>query len=218
MAKDAGKPFMVLTKTRHGDRDVEVSVPDVERWREKTPVLVDDIISTGRTMAETLDHLARRQDEAGHLHRRSCRVRAAAPMTTCRRAGAGRIVTTNTIAHASNGIDVSALLAEGVRSVWDRSERPDETCRDRRPIPIRDSFTLSVARTYCEAAQAKGHEPLLRDLYAMDFDPRLKASEIAGHAGLRAGATMWRPNAQRWRMWMCSSSSIRSGSMRRRRS
>lgn len=46
--------------------------------------------------------------------------------------------------------------------------------------PNPESFTLSVARTYCEAVTAKGHEPLLRDLYAMDFDPRLKADEIAG--------------------------------------
>lgn len=31
-----------------------VSVPDVERWRDHTPVLVDDIVSTGRTMARPL--------------------------------------------------------------------------------------------------------------------------------------------------------------------
>jgi NAD(P)H dehydrogenase (quinone) len=46
--------------------------------------------------------------------------------------------------------------------------------------PDPESFTMSVARSYCEAVQAQGHEPLLRDLYGMDFDPRLKASEIAG--------------------------------------
>ena len=49
--------------------------------------------------------------------------------------------------------------------------------------PDPDSFTLSVAQAYCEAVTAKGHEALLRDLYAMDFDPRLKASEIPGHRG-----------------------------------
>ena len=49
--------------------------------------------------------------------------------------------------------------------------------------PDPKSFTLSVAHAYCEAVKAKGHEVLLRDLYAMDFDPRLKASEIPGHTG-----------------------------------
>ena len=49
--------------------------------------------------------------------------------------------------------------------------------------PNPDSLTLSVARTYCEAVTAKGHEALLRDLYDMDFDPRLKASEIPSPKG-----------------------------------
>ncbi len=84
--------------------------------------------------------------------------------------------------------------------------------------PNPDSFTLAVARTYCEAVTAKGHEPLLRDLYAMDFDPRLKASEIPRPHGLRAGRRCRRPNARCSRMRRSSPSSIRSGSMRRRRS
>ena len=53
--------------------------------------------------------------------------------------------------------------------------------------PDPDSFTLSIARTYCEAATAKGHTASLRDLYAMDFDPLLKASEIAGRKGFAPG-------------------------------
>lgn len=49
--------------------------------------------------------------------------------------------------------------------------------------PDPESFTLSVARTYCEAATAKGHTASLRDLYTMGFDPLLKTSEIAGRKG-----------------------------------
>jgi ribose-phosphate pyrophosphokinase len=52
-----GAPHVVLTKTRRSDRDVSVSVPDVERWRGHTPVLVDDIISTARTMIETVQRV-----------------------------------------------------------------------------------------------------------------------------------------------------------------
>ena len=44
--------------------------------------------------------------------------------------------------------------------------------------PNPESFNLGVARTYCQAARERGHEPLLRDLYRMDFDPRLQAGEI----------------------------------------
>lgn len=43
--------------------------------------------------------------------------------------------------------------------------------------PDPESFTLSVARTYCAAVEARGQTAVLRDLYRMNFDPVLKASE-----------------------------------------
>lgn len=36
---------------------------------------------------------------------------------------------------------------------------------------------MSVARAYCAAVEARGHEAILRDLYRMDFDPVLKSLE-----------------------------------------
>ncbi|MCB1377183.1 MAG: ribose-phosphate diphosphokinase, partial [Alphaproteobacteria bacterium] len=59
IAQRANLPHQVLNKIRHGDRDVEVSLPDVESARGRTPVIVDDIVSSGRTMIETLGHLKR---------------------------------------------------------------------------------------------------------------------------------------------------------------
>ncbi len=49
--------------------------------------------------------------------------------------------------------------------------------------PDPGSFTLSVARLYCETVTARGQEAALHDLYAMAFDPLLRADEIPGHAG-----------------------------------
>jgi len=49
--------------------------------------------------------------------------------------------------------------------------------------PNPKSFNATIANAYVEAAVAHGHEARLRDLYAMDFDPRLKASEIPGPKG-----------------------------------
>jgi NAD(P)H dehydrogenase (quinone) len=45
------------------------------------------------------------------------------------------------------------------------------------------SFNAAVAKTYVAALRGLGHEAELRDLYAMDFDPRLKAAEIPWDAG-----------------------------------
>jgi len=121
VARDAEAPFTVLSKVRHGDRDVEISVPDLDRWRDRTPVMVDDIISTGRTLMRAVSHL------------REC----GTPPVTCvavhgifaggafedlQAAGAATIVTCNTIPHPSNGIDVCGLLAGGVRQCLDQRE------------------------------------------------------------------------------------------------
>jgi NAD(P)H dehydrogenase (quinone) len=50
------------------------------------------------------------------------------------------------------------------------------------------SLTRSAGEAYAEAARALGHEVLVRDLYALDFDPRLKLSELPGPAGATPAA------------------------------
>ena len=42
------------------------------------------------------------------------------------------------------------------------------------------SFNQTVARTYEAALVAAGHRVVMRDLYALGFDPRLQADEIPG--------------------------------------
>ncbi len=116
VASASGAPYVVLQKIRRGDHEVEVSVPDVGRWHAHTPVLVDDIISTARTMIETVGHLRR----AG-LPPPICigvhAIFAGDAYEALLAAGAARVVTCNTIAHASNAIDLSDLLAAGVRTM-----------------------------------------------------------------------------------------------------
>ena len=88
----------------------------MERWLTHTPVLIDDIISTGRTMIETIAHLQR----AG-LPAPVCvgvhAVMAGTAYTDLITAGAAVVATCNTIAHASNAIDVTPLLADAVRAL-----------------------------------------------------------------------------------------------------
>lgn len=114
VAEMAGAPYIVLSKKRRGDRDVEISVPPLEPWREHTPVLVDDIVSTARTMIETIGHLNR----AGYAKPVCIGVHAVFAgnaYENLKEAGAADIVTCNTIAHPSNRIDLTDVLAEGVR-------------------------------------------------------------------------------------------------------
>jgi ribose-phosphate pyrophosphokinase len=60
-SQNANAPYVILTKVRYSDRDVEVSIPHVAKYKDFVPVLVDDIISTGRTMIETIGHLNRNE-------------------------------------------------------------------------------------------------------------------------------------------------------------
>jgi len=113
VARDAGVPYIVLEKIRHGDRDVVITVPDVERWRDHTPVLVDDIVSTARTMIETIGHLVSeemRPPVCIAVHG----IFAGSAYADLVSAGASRIVTSNTVVHKSNAIDVTGMLAARV--------------------------------------------------------------------------------------------------------
>ena len=116
VARDAEAPWLVLEKVRRGDRDVTVSVPDPEAVRGRTPVLVDDIISTARTMIAAVRHLT---DEgmAAPVCVGVHAVFAARAYADLMSAGAARVVTTNTISHASNRIDVMPRIADALSRV-----------------------------------------------------------------------------------------------------
>ncbi len=114
MAGKVQAPFIVLRKIRHSDRDVEISVPDVEKYKNHTPVLVDDIISTARTMIETVKHL----NKAGLKKTVCIGIHAAFADNSYQdllNSGVEKIVTCNTITHPSNAIDVSGILALAVK-------------------------------------------------------------------------------------------------------
>ena len=116
VAKNAGAPFTVLNKIRHSDTDVDVSIPNLQDYKNKTPVLVDDIISTAHTMIETVLHLKEKGMKppicigihaifAGNAYQE---------LLDC---GVSKIVTCNTIPHPSNLIDLSDILAKNLEEL-----------------------------------------------------------------------------------------------------
>ncbi|MDE3156365.1 MAG: ribose-phosphate pyrophosphokinase [Acidobacteriota bacterium] len=116
IASRAGAPYVILSKVRHDDGTVEVTAPDLHDHHQQTPVVVDDIVSSARTMLATVKALT------------GARMRPAVCMAVhalfsaqaeeqLRHAGAGRLVSTNTVPHASNAIDVAPLLVEAVNEL-----------------------------------------------------------------------------------------------------
>lgn len=116
VAAACGAPQAVMSKTRLGDRRVEIKAPSLSQWKDRTPVLLDDIISSARTMALA----ARKIREAG-LEVPVCvgvhGIFSPDALGALRDAGAARIVTTNTVAHETNAIDVSPLVARAIESI-----------------------------------------------------------------------------------------------------
>ena len=54
--------------------------------------------------------------------------------------------------------------------------------------PHARSFTMAVADALQASLKTRGHEVVLRDLYRMDFDPRLGAGEVPGPEGFEPAA------------------------------
>ncbi len=108
-------PFLVLEKVRTGDRKVSVSIPDPKVISGRTPVIVDDIASSGRTMARTVEALL-----ASGADKPVCIVVHAIfsgdAQEVILRPGAAKIVSTNTIAHETNTIDVTPMVAKVIQA------------------------------------------------------------------------------------------------------
>lgn len=115
VAKDADAPHSVLEKTRHGDRAVEIRLRGLDQWKGRTPVLVDDIISSGRTMLEAI-RLLIAQGWAAPICIAVHGLFADQADVLLARAGA-RVVTSNSVPHPTNGIDATALLADAINQI-----------------------------------------------------------------------------------------------------
>ncbi len=113
VADHCGAPFMILEKTRRGDRDVSISKPQ-QALNGHTPVLIDDIVSTGKTMIEATRQLR----AAGSIAPMCVAIHAVfadALLDELSAAGAAGIVTCDTIGHTSNRIAVCDATAHATR-------------------------------------------------------------------------------------------------------
>lgn len=127
IAARSGMPWQVLAKERHGDYDVRVSLPDPAAVAGRTPVLVDDIVSSGHTILETLAHL-RQLSLPPPLLVAIHPVFAGDAYDRLQGAGLARIVSTDTIPHPSNaialGADLAAAASTLMRASADSPEDP----------------------------------------------------------------------------------------------
>ena len=108
IAQASNRPYQILLKERSGDYDVSVTEPELAQYRGYRPVLVDDIISSGRTMLATIEHL-----ESAEMGRPLIigvhGIFAKDAYTLLR--DIADIHTCNSITHATNSLDLTPILA-----------------------------------------------------------------------------------------------------------
>ncbi len=114
IAKECGAPFIVLEKIRLGDRDVKVSLPRIEQYPQHTPVLVDDIISTARTMIEAAKNL-QQQNAIAPICIGVHAIFADDAFLELEKSYVAKIITCNSIPHQTNKINLDQLLANSIK-------------------------------------------------------------------------------------------------------
>ena len=110
-----GLDHAVCRKLRHGDRDVDVALPEVD-VRGRAVVLLDDVASTGRTLAAA----ARGALQAGAASVAVAVTHAlfiGDALAQVRAAGVRHDWSSDCVAHASNAVSVVPLLAAAVRGL-----------------------------------------------------------------------------------------------------
>lgn len=116
VASMAQAPYQILNKIRHNDTCVEISSPELAQYRNATPVLIDDIISSGHTMLETIQHL-----KQADMKKPVCigvhGIFSGDAFSQLQKAA--DIVTTQCIPHPSNRIDIAQALAEATLRLLD---------------------------------------------------------------------------------------------------
>jgi len=115
VAKQIAASYAVFDKIRRGDREVEIKIKNLDAFVGHTPVLVDDIISSGQTMLAAI-RLLKDRGLAAPVCIAVHGVIATGAYEALLAAGA-RVVTCNTVPHASNAIDVNGLLGESLRTL-----------------------------------------------------------------------------------------------------
>lgn len=111
-----GNPYAVCTKVRSGDRHVQVALPEGEAWQGRAVVVLDDMVSTGHTVAQAAQQL-RAAGVASVDVAVTHALFAEGALEVMRAAGVNEIWSTDCVAHATSVVPMAPWLAQGVQAV-----------------------------------------------------------------------------------------------------
>lgn len=115
IATEIGFSYAVAAKIRSGDKQVNITIPQRD-YADQNVILIDDMASTGRTLAQAAGKLLQagaKQVDAVVTHPLFCNDSE----RFIRQSGVTQIWSTDSIAHSTNAICLSGLLAEAVKKI-----------------------------------------------------------------------------------------------------
>lgn len=113
IARLSGSDFVVASKQRLGDKEVKIKIPPLKNAKTATAILIDDVISSGQTLIESIKQVK----EQGCLNIFCLATHALCSDENFKKvlqAGAKEIISTNSIIHPSNQIDLSSTIAQAI--------------------------------------------------------------------------------------------------------
>ncbi len=115
-AASHGWDSAVCSKQRHGDREVDVALPTGLAARNREVVLIDDVASSGHTLARAAAALlaaGAASVDVAVTHA----LFADDALSLVHRAGVSEVWSTDCIPHPSNALAVAPMLAEALRAI-----------------------------------------------------------------------------------------------------
>ena len=113
--------YVIAEKTRLGDREVRVHLPEAD-YKNRDIVIVDDVISSGHTVAVAAEQLKQKGVHAVH-----CLITHALfandAIEHLKAAGVQHIWSSDSITHSSNVIPLAPLLAEALKGKKEKKEK-----------------------------------------------------------------------------------------------
>lgn len=115
VAKISGSSFSVATKKRFSDTRVEIALPE-KTYQKQHIILIDDVISTGHTIAETAKRLY--QLDAFQVDVMTTHALfSEGALTLLKDAKIKNIWSSDTISHSSNSISLTPLIAKALKTI-----------------------------------------------------------------------------------------------------
>ncbi len=120
VAGDWGFDWGVCRKRRHGDRDVDITLPEMD-FDGRDVVLIDDVASSGETLARCAEVVfAAGAGQVCAMVTHALFAEGALQRVTG--TGVSRVWSTDSIPHSSNSVALTHLLAAGVSQVLAEAE------------------------------------------------------------------------------------------------